>query len=127
MSSKVIKNMVNWIDENITNEPTLEKMADYIGYSHYYCSAQFHEVVGITFKQYVSERRLVHAFQEVKESNEKLLNIALKYGYSSQAAFTRAFVSNFGCTPNQCRKNMNNLCLVKGKEDWLEYHIAAVD
>lgn len=107
MSLKVIENMVNWIDENITNEPTLEKMADYIGYSHYYCSAQFHEAVGMTFKQYVSERRLVHAFSEVRESKEKLLDIALKYGYSSQAAFTRAFAGNFGYTPNQCRKDIN--------------------
>lgn len=105
MSSKVIETMVNWIDENITKEPTLEKMADYIGYSHYYCSSQFHEAVGRTFKQYVSERRLNYAFLEVKEPGEKLINIALKYGYSSQAAFTRAFVSNFGLTPNQCRKD----------------------
>lgn len=105
MSSKVIETMVNWIDENITNDPTLEKMADYIGYSHYYCSAQFHEAVGVTFKQYVSERKLVHALSEVGESKEKLLTIALKYGYSSQAAFTRAFASNFGCTPNQYRKD----------------------
>lgn len=104
MSSKVIENMVNWIDENIANEPTLEKMADFFGYSHYYCSAQFHEAVGVTFKQYVSERRLNHAYNEVKGSREKLLTIALKYGYSSQAAFTRAFVNNFGCAPKQCRK-----------------------
>lgn len=105
MSAKVIESMVTWIDENITKDPTLEKMAEYIGYSHYYCSSQFHAAVGMTFKQYVSGRRLNHAFMEVRESKEKLIDIALRYGYSSQAAFTRAFVSNFGLTPNQCRKD----------------------
>lgn len=105
MSAKVIETMVNWIDENITNDPTLERMAEFIGYSHYYCSSQFHEAVGRTFKQYVSERRLTYAINDIRQSREKILDIAVKYGYSSQAAFTRAFVSNFGYTPNRCRKD----------------------
>jgi len=96
--------MVNWIEVNITRNPTLTEMSNYVGYSQFYCSNKFHEYVGITFKQYISKRRLSLSAIEVREEKTKLLDIAIKYGYSSQEAFTRAFVDAFGVTPSKYRK-----------------------
>ncbi|WP_434297766.1 helix-turn-helix transcriptional regulator [Clostridium sporogenes] len=104
MSVKTIENMVNWIEDNIMRNPTLTEMSSYVGYSPFYCSSKFHENVGVTFKQYISKRRLSLAAIKVKDTKVRFLDIALKYGFSSQEAFTRAFVSNYGCTPNEYRK-----------------------
>ncbi len=111
MSVETIVNMVNWIEDNITENPTLTEMSNYVGYSPFYCSSRFHENVGITFKKYISKRRLSLAAIEVKNTHYRLLDIALKYGFSSQETFTRAFVGTYGCTPNQYRKRLINIQL----------------
>ncbi|MBN7773619.1 helix-turn-helix transcriptional regulator [Clostridium aminobutyricum] len=106
MSISTIENMVNWIEDNITDNPTLAGMSDYVGYSPFYCSAKFRENIGITFKKYLSKRRLTLAAAEVKNTHSRFLDIAVKYGFSSQEAFTRAFTDAYGCTPYQFRKQL---------------------
>ncbi len=111
MSLITIKNMLDWVEENIKRNPTLDEMSNFVGYSPFYCSAKFHEHVGMTFKQYLAQRRLSLATEEVKNSRRKLVDIAMDYGYSSPEVFTRAFVKAYGCTPFQYRKELPKLIL----------------
>lgn len=104
MSSQTIARMVDWVEHHLTLQPTLADLSKHVGYSPYYCSAQFRERLGITLKQYISMRRVSLAAVDVCATDMRLLDIALKYGYSSQEAFTRSFVRAFGHTPKQCRK-----------------------
>ena len=106
MSLQTIESMLNWIEENITGNPTLAEMSEHVGYSPFYCSAKFHESVGMTFKKYLSQRRMSLAALEVKNTQVRFLDIALKYGFSSQEAFTRAFAAAYGCTPNGYRRQL---------------------
>jgi len=55
-------------------------------------------------KNYIAGRRLAMATLEIRDTKERILDIAVKYGYSSQEALTRAFVSAYGCTPAAYRK-----------------------
>ena len=96
--------MIDWIENNLSESPTLTAMSKHIGYSPYYCSAQFHRIVGMTIKAYVAGRRLCRATIDIRDTDERILDIAVKYGYSSQEALTRAFVSAYGCTPAAYRK-----------------------
>lgn len=100
-----IQKMIDWIEINIENKPSLLEMAKKIGYSPCYCSYLFREVAGMTLKSYMASRRLCHATLELRDTNERILDIALKYGYSSQEALTRAFVRAYGLTPLAYRKN----------------------
>jgi AraC family of transcriptional regulator, multidrug resistance transcriptional activator len=109
LSIKTIEHMVDWIEGNLSDNPTLEQMSDYVGYSSFYCSSKFHEVVGISFKEYVVKRKLTMAAKDLKETNLKIIDIALKYGFSSNEAFTRAFYKNYGYTPRQFRKILPSL------------------
>lgn len=97
--------IINWIEDHLTETPSLLEMADQIGYSPYYCSNRFHDIVGMTIKSYISGRRLAKATLEIRDTNVRILDIAIKYGYSSQEALTRAFVNAYGCTPAVYRKN----------------------
>jgi len=104
LSVKTIENMIDWVEKNLNDGPTLDKMSDYVGYSSYYCSVKFHEVAGISFKEYVMRRKLTQAAIDLKETKHKIIDIAMKYGFSSNEAFTRAFHKKYGYSPNQFRK-----------------------
>lgn len=110
MSVKTLESMVEWIEYNIRENPTLGEMSRYAGYSSFYCSAKFHEHVGMTFKQYIAKRRLCLAEVEIRNTGRSFLDIALDYGFSSQEAFTRAFANAYGCTPYQYRKQARQAC-----------------
>lgn len=99
--------MIDWVEDNIEKPPTLEAMARYVGYSSYYCSAKFHEAVGISFKEYVQHRKLSLAVRELLNTDRRILDIAIQYGFSSNEAFTRAFSKIYGCSPNEYRKQCN--------------------
>ena len=114
MSVKTIESMIEWVENNLGNEPTLEMMSDYVGYSSYYCSSQFHEAVGITFKEYVVRRKLTLAAIDLKKTEHRILDIALKYGFSSNEAFSRSFMKEFGYSPSYFRKERPYLPMYVG-------------
>lgn len=102
--NEAIQKMIDWIEENICKEPTLTQMAEHIGYSPYYCSTLFHKITGMTVKRYVSGRRLRLAALALRDTDERIIDIAVMCGYSSQEALTRAFQAAFGCTPASYRR-----------------------
>ena len=100
-----IQKMIDWIEENIRENPSLTQMSEQIGYSPYYCSRHFHKITGMTIKSYVSGRRLALAALALRDTDERIIDIAVKYGYSSQEALTRAFSAAFGCAPASYRRD----------------------
>jgi len=70
----------------------------------------------MTIKSYVAGRRLSLAALEIRDTKERILDIALTYGFSSQQALTRAFVSAYGCTPAAYRKKPCPIPLTIKKE-----------
>jgi AraC-like DNA-binding protein/predicted transcriptional regulator YdeE len=105
MNQWSVQKMINWIEQNIENNPTLLDMSREVGYSPYYCSVLFHKVCGTTLKSYLAGRRLCHIALALRDTNDKIIDIALRFGFSSQEALTRAFVKTYGCTPYSYRKN----------------------
>ena len=102
--NQAIQKAIYWIEDNLEKNPSLLEMSKAIGYSPYYCSTKFHEIVGMTIKSYIAGRRLAKSAFAIRDTNERILDIAIKYGYSSQEALTRAFMTAFGCTPAVYRK-----------------------
>lgn len=103
MSANTIDKMLDWVEDNICNSPTLEQMANYVGYSEYYCSSKFHEFTGITFKKYILKRKLTLAANTLLKTDNRILDIALEYGFSSNEAFSRAFLKEYGYSPKDFR------------------------
>lgn len=109
MSKKTIARMVEWVEMNISDNPTLHEMSSHVGYSPYYCSSKFHEVVGLTFKRYVLKRKLSIAALELGQSDRRIIDIAVDYGFSSHEAFTRSFVKEYGITPLDYRRKLPSI------------------
>lgn len=49
--NETVQKMIDWIEAHLTENPSLLEMSNQIGYSPYYCSNRFHEIVGMTFKK----------------------------------------------------------------------------
>lgn len=102
--NEMVQLMIDWIDNDITTTPSLMTMSKQLGYSPYYCTKQFHSLTGMTLRDYVWMRRISRAALELRDTEVRILDIAVKYGFSSQEAFTRAFVKAFQVTPSAYRK-----------------------
>ncbi|MBQ7849690.1 MAG: helix-turn-helix transcriptional regulator [Clostridia bacterium] len=101
--NKPVCRMAGWIDEHIADGVTLGDMAREIGYSPTYCSTQFRRVTGMTLRAYTQQRRLWRAVIAIRDTEARLIDIALDCGYASHAALTAAFTRAFGVTPTAYR------------------------
>jgi len=64
----------------------------------------FAPITGISFSEYVRRRRLSRAAYELCNSSSRIIDIALKYGYTSADAFSSAFKKQHGVSPSKARK-----------------------
>jgi AraC family transcriptional regulator len=83
-------------------------------------------ITGVNIAEYIRRRRLTLAGYDLKHSNEKVIDIAVKYGFNSHAAFTRAFRAQHTVSPSDMRKadaklivyprmSFTNMTIVGGK------------
>ncbi len=61
-------------------------------------------VIGIPISEYIRRRRLTVAALELQQSNAKVIDVALKFGYNSADSFTRAFQNLHGIPPSKARE-----------------------
>ncbi len=94
----------DYIEENLTQDIPYEVLARIVGCSVYEFSRIFSFVVGVSVSEYIRRRRLSQAVFDIQNSNEKIIDIALKYCYESPTTFTRAFKELHGTTPTSARK-----------------------
>ena len=103
MSRKTIQTMLDWVEAHLESDASLGDMARHVGYSPFYCSGCFHRFTGFSFKEYFLNRRMDAAARRLLSSDETVLDIAVCFGFSSQAAFTRAFRKTYGLPPGRFR------------------------
>ena len=120
--NETVQQMIEWLEEHITENPTLLDMSEKIGYSPYYCSSQFHRICNMTVKSYLAGRRLALATIAIRDTQDRILDIAIQYGFSSQEALTRAFHAAFGCAPSAYRKNPTPLPILNRKVIYYPNH-----
>lgn len=96
---------VNFIDENHTEDLSLQTVADYCGISREHFSRSFHQQMGMGFQEYLMRIRLQHAYRLLLRTNDRILDISLRTGFSDLRCFNRWFKRIYGMTPTECRKN----------------------
>lgn len=108
----LLKNMngaIKFIEDNLTNEIDFKEVARLAYCSEYHFKRMFSFLSGISLSEYIRRRRLTLAAFELKDNTIKVIDIAIKYGYSSPDSFTRAFQHLHGITPSEARSNGHSL------------------
>ena len=100
-----MSNAVSYIEDNLTEELTSENIAKQAFVSAFYFQKAFGMLCGFTVGEYIRLRRLTLASSELIATDEKIIDIALKYGYDSPDSFTKAFSRFHGVTPSAVRKD----------------------
>lgn len=104
-----IQNAINYIEEHLTEDISYEKVAGQAGCSNFYFQRIFGILCDISLGEYIRNRRLTLAGNELNASDKKIIDIALKYGYESPESFTRAFFKFHGITPSEAKKDGSRL------------------
>lgn len=96
---------IDYVEEHLQEEIDFEKIAKIAGMSKSSYQHFFLAITNMTMNDYIRKRRLQSAVDELVNTKEKVLDIAIKYGYQSAASFTRALRSITDYTPTQIRQN----------------------
>lgn len=93
-----------YIEDHITEDLSLEDIARKVGISSFYFQKGFALVCGFSLTEYIRNRKLALAGNELATGNDKIIDIALKYGYDSPDSFRKAFTRFHGVTPSQVKR-----------------------
>lgn len=95
---------INYIEEHLTRDVDYAEAARAACCSTYHFQRMFAYMAGIPLSEYIRRRRMSLAAVDLQSGDEKIIDIALKYGYTSPTAFNRAFQSVQGISPSAARK-----------------------
>ncbi len=104
-----IRNGIEYIEEHITDDITAEDVADHVNMSSFYFQKGFGMLCGYTVMEYVRNRRLTLAGEDLAGEGEKVIDTALKYGYESPDSFTKAFTRFHGISPSMVQKGNQSI------------------
>ena len=100
---KELNQVIDYIEEHLTDDLSLENISDYAGVPDYHFRKIFFYLSGLTLSEYIKNRRLSEANQDLL-NGEKVTDVAFKYGYQSIEGFTRAFKKWSGFLPSDVMK-----------------------
>lgn len=99
-----LQNAIDYIEENLCDELEISKIAARAYLSPFYFQRVFNATCGLTVGEYIRNRRLSLAGEELSCSNIKVIDVALKYGYDSPDSFARAFTKFHGISPSLAKE-----------------------
>jgi len=98
----LIQKTIDYIDDNITEKITVEELASIAGFSIFHYYRVFHSFVGMPVMEYITRRKLQYSIFHLN-NGEKIMDIALNFGFETHAGFTKAFKKSFGYSPKYYR------------------------
>ncbi|MEC9282793.1 MAG: AraC family transcriptional regulator [Bdellovibrionota bacterium] len=98
---------IDYIEKHLDEKLIIQDIAKEAGISQWHFQRVFRGATGESIKSYVNARKLSKAAEELASSKTKILDIAVKYNYSSHEAFTRAFQKYFRMSPKEFRQYPN--------------------
>ena len=96
---------LGYIEDHLADDIDFREVSRRAHCSEYHFKRMFSFLAGLPLSEYIRRRRLTQAGLELTRSQDRVLDIAVKYGYSSADAFARAFQAVHGVTPSEARQS----------------------
>ena len=94
---------IDYIEDNLDKEISYDEAARIACCSPYYFQRVFSYVSGVSLAEYIRRRKMTQAAFELQRADSRVIDVALKYGYSSPTSFNRAFQNVHGITPTAAK------------------------
>lgn len=101
---QLIEKVLYYIDENICEELTYERLAEVFGYSSFHFHKIFSSVTKLSITEYIRKRRLTMAHKILCETTDNITDICYRVGFHSIQTFNRVFKDTFGMQPLVARE-----------------------
>lgn len=96
---------IEYIENNLLERIDLSALARILCCSTYEFQRFFSFIIGVSVSEYIMKRRLTLAGYDVRNCDDKIIDIAVRYGYESHSSFSRAFKEFHGTTPSAAHAN----------------------
>lgn len=100
-SDREFLRLLDEIDRNITSGIRLQAVAKQAGMAESTFSRRFFALTGISYGEYVLEKKMQHALFLLKTTDLNMIDVAFESGFSSVSGFYDAFKKRFGTTPGK--------------------------
>lgn len=107
MNYEYLNEVTKYIEDNLTNDIDFLEISRIACMNIFILERIFSFLTNMTLKEYIKLRRLSRAYEEIKSTDNKIIDIAFKYQFNSSSSFNRAFKNTFNISPSECRKNGN--------------------
>ncbi len=97
--------VIDYVENNLGGEISEKEISRITACSFTLFQGSFTQITGITLSEYIRRRKLTCAAHDIQNTHEKIIDIALKYGYQSADAFSVAFKRLHGITPREAKKS----------------------
>lgn len=104
-----LNDALQYIEKHLDGEIDLEQAAKLAYCSSFHFQRMFSYMAGVTLAEYIRRRRMTKAAFDLQSTTDKVVDIALRYGYDSPTAFNRAFQSVHGIAPSAARQEGTRL------------------
>lgn len=94
---------IDYVEANLDKEISYKEAARIACCSPCYFQRVFSYISGITLSEYIRRRKMTQAAFDLQRADCKVMDVALKYGYSSPTAFNRAFRKVHGIAPTEAK------------------------
>ena len=100
----VLNEITKYIDENLENEINYDVLAKMMGVNTYTMQRVFSLLTNVSVAEYIRKRRLSVAGFDFYNNDDKVMDVAVKYGYDNATSFSRAFEAFHGIKPSMVNK-----------------------
>lgn len=101
--TQALRKSIDYMEKHLLKECTVEEIAKAVNISPFYFQKGFKIMTGYTIGEYIRNRRLYLAALDVVKNEEKIIDLAYKYGYDTPESFTKAFSRFHGIPPMQIK------------------------
>ena len=99
-----LSTITDYMKQNYSTELSLESIARTFNYSPTYLSRMFRKYAQMSYKTYLDDLRLRHAYNDLMNTDLSIGMVAEKNGFAGSKAFARVFKEQYGVLPSEYRK-----------------------
>ncbi len=127
MTEELVIDILKYIDNNLYDNIKVEDIANLFHFDRSYFTKTFKKYTGLSIVEYINERKIIRCINQVINSRDKILKIALNNGFNSLEYFSETFykITNFSPLSLREYKDIKNISFDASKNylvDTIENH-----